>query len=399
MKQKAPFSELINEKRSFLGFNLVRLAVVLVSIGLLFAGTLVIKQKNQARFSRQKEMKRLVVKIKNLEKEISDRQGDLMKLLLTFKEKSGMDISYLHLMDLTDREKNLLKQRVRTEKGVTVKSLLQTILAKAGEINELQKRVGLIEDKLPQAVLVQKGQNHHDIALAFLQGKCGLTNKDAIAVVNQTSLYEQVVPGFRVWNFYQDGIFGTFVTKGEASVSPGWLQKRAREKSVALRETLTAERNKLSGNVANLQENNRGLNSKLSELNSHFDALSGRFSQLSSQYQSLDKRWNSLFFTLDLRKHLVEKGIIKRGFLRSPALNEFSPLNFPKAIDLRKSQQIRVTAADLKAKKIKRVVVYPKHFKKGVDYRVTIPPGGDMAVVTILKAEKLKNEHVVISVD
>jgi len=235
--------------------------------------------------------------------------------------------------------------------------------------------------------------------MSFLKREGGLTNKEAMAVVNQTPLYEQVVPGFRVWNFYQDGVFGTFVTQGEATVSPGWLQKRAREKRVALQKKLTTERNKLSGDVTELQENNRGLNDRLNKVNSSLDKLSGQFSQLSSQYQSLDKRWNSLFFTLGLRKHLVEKGIIKQGFLRSPALNEFSLLNFPKAMDLRKFQQIRMTAADLKAKKIKRVVVYPKHFKKGVDYRVTIPPGGDMAVVTILKAEKLKNEHVVISVD
>lgn len=399
MKQRAPFSELINERRSFLGFNLMRLTVVLVSIGLLLAGTLVINQRGPHKASRRQEIQKLVVKIRNLEKKISDQQGDLMKLLLTFKDKTGKEISYLQLMNLTDQEKEVLRKRIRSEEGVTVKSMLKTILAKQGEVRELQRMVAEIEAKLPQAVVVHQGQNHHDIALAFLENSCGMTRKEAIERINQTPLHENLVPGFKVWNFYNEGVFGTFVTQGDATISPGWVQKRAREKSLAAREKLSAERNELSGEVAELRQANRGLHTQISHLNVNFNLLSGQFSILSRRFQNLDRQWNSLFYTLGLRKHLVKKGIIKGGFLKRTALNEWLPSDSQQAIDLRSSQQIRMSAAGLKAKKIKRVVLYPRHFKQGIDYRVTIPEEGDKAVITILKTEKLKNEHVVISVD
>jgi hypothetical protein len=399
MKQKVPFGELINGRRSFLGFNLLRLTIMLVSVGLLLVGAVFINQPGPRKNFRQQEAQKLVVKIKTLEKQISDQQGDLMKLLLTFKDKTGRDISYLQLMNLTNQEKILLTRRVRSERGVTVKSLLQTILEKSAEIKSLKQTIALIEAKLPAAVVVQKGQNHHDIALTFLENQCGLTHDEAIKWINQTPLYENLVPGFKVWNFYNKGVYGTFVTQGQATVSPGWLQKRAREKSLAEREHLASERNILSGEVAELRQTNRGLNSRISDLSSHYKMLSGKFSTLTCRYQDLDRQWNSLFYTLDLRRHLVRKGIIKGGFLKRTVLKEFLPSHSQRAIDLRRSQQIRMSAAGLKAKKIKRVVLYPRHFKKGIDYRVTIPEEGDKAVVTILKADKLKNEHVVISVD
>ena len=65
---------------------------------------------------------------------------------------------------------------------------------------------------------------------------------------------------------------------------------------------------------------------------------------------------------------------------------------------MRKSKQIHVPATRFNARKIKDVVLYPRLFKKGTDYEVSMDNQGSEAVLTILNPEKLKNERVVISV-
>ena len=57
-----------------------------------------------------------------------------------------------------------------------------------------------------------------------------------------------------------------------------------------------------------------------------------------------------------------------------------------------------VQATQFQAKKIKKVNLYPRVFKKGVDYQISFKDEGSKAVLTILDTDKLKNEWVVISV-
>ena len=195
------------------------------------------------------------------------------------------------------------------------------------------------------------------------------------------------------------GEFGTFVTQGDSDISPGMLQRIEIQKSISQRKRMIADRNQLTKSVESLKHNNRGLNSQLIQLDKIHAQLTVKHSDLSAQYRDLDKKWNSLFYHLDLKKHLVKQGIIKRGFLRNPKLNQFSTDDFQNSIDLRSSKKIKVPAARFNARKIKHMVIYPRFFKKGVDYEVSVDDQGSEAVLKILKPEKMKNEHVVISVE
>jgi predicted nuclease with TOPRIM domain len=225
-----------------------------------------------------------------------------------------------------------------------------------------------------------------------------MDKEEATRLVEQSILFEYLMPGFKVWNFYDNGEFGTFVTQGEASISPGKLQRMLKQQLISQKDQILAERDKLSEDVILLKTNNRGLNDQLTRLDNEHTQLTGKYSLLDEQYKALEKQWNSLYFRLDLEKYLVKQGIIKQGFLKKSNLDRFTAIDFESSIDLRESKQIHVPATRFNASKIKNVVLYPRLFKKGVDYEVSMDNQGSGAVLTILNPEKLKNERVVISV-
>jgi hypothetical protein len=101
---------------------------------------------------------------------------------------------------------------------------------------------------------------------------------------------------------------------------------------------------------------------------------------------------------LDLQKNLEKKGILKSGFLKTTKLRDVSPEHFCQAIDLRSEDQVLISAADLGIKKIKDVILYPKFYKQGSNYRVKMTADNRFALLTIVDREKFRNERVVIAV-
>lgn len=407
MIQKPPFADLIDERPPFFGLTFKKAGIIILCLALLSAGVIVFKDillperhhETDLQSPSPTHIQKMVARIQNLEKEIADKQNDVLKLVLKYKEKTGRELSYFNLLNLKESEKQLLEDRIRQEKRVSLKSLLETILEGTQRIGDLKKRMSAVEKKLPVPSVVTEGETHYRIALDYLLKKHGLDRDDAVRLVESSMLCENILPGFKVWNCYSQGEFGTFVTKGEAVLSPGRLQKMEKQKSIEREERMVAERDRLTEDIGRLKNDNSGLNLELIRLNEEHSRLSGQYSHLETLYRELEKQWNSLFYRLDLKRHLVEQGIIKDKFLSKANLNTFTADDFKESIDLRTSRQIKVTARRFNADKIKDVVLYPRFFKKDVDYQVSMDEEYSTAVLTIMNPDKLKNERVVISVE
>jgi len=405
MNQKPLFADLMSERQPFLGLTFWRTIVIIGCLAILTTGVMVFNpfglwdgQKKNLKSSQKTQIQKMVVKIQNLEEEIAKKQTEVFTLLSKYKKQTGKELSTLNLLNLTDEEKKLLENRIRQEKRISIKSLLETILEKTRQISGLQKSMAAVEEKMPEPIMVTQGENHYQIALNFLVKEQGMDKEEATRIVEQSLLFEHLMPGFNVWNFYDNGEFGTFVTQGDASISPGKLQRMLKQQLISQKDQILAERDKLTEDVTLLKTNNKGLNDQLTRLNQEKAQLTGKYSFLDEQYKALEKQWNSLFYRLDPEEYLVERGIIKRGFLKKANLDRFTSIDFESSIDLRESKQIHVPATRFNASKIKNVVLYPRLFKKGVDYEVSVDNQGSGAVLTILNPEKLKNERVVISV-
>ncbi len=120
------------------------------------------------------QMQEMTQEVQGMETEIKQKEGEVLKKMDEYKEKSGGQSIEVNALNLSKDEKQILEKRIADEKDVSVKSLLQEILDKNKEIQELKDKVAEIEKKLPVPHIVKSGENHSKIALDFLVKEKGL---------------------------------------------------------------------------------------------------------------------------------------------------------------------------------------------------------------------------------
>jgi sugar-specific transcriptional regulator TrmB len=218
-------------------------------------------------------------------------------------------------------------------------------------------------------------------------------------LIERSALFDLLMPGFKVWNFYAGDTYGTFVTQGTAPVSPNTVNRKAKKKLIDEKDQAISERDSLALEINDLEDKKNQLISQLEMLNNEKDKMIEKINEMSQINQEMKTDLNSIAYLVDLKENLIKKGIIKGGFLKSKNLNEFKAEDFTQSIDLRAETKINIDAQSLNVKKIRNISLYPKFYKQNVDYSVSFQNENQLAVLTILNPAKLRNEKVVISVN
>jgi hypothetical protein len=338
-----------------------------------------------------RQMQEMTQEVQQLESDVKEKKDEIFSMVDEYKEKTGEASLGINALDLGEKEKKILEQRISEEKDVSVKSLLEEILEKNNEIRELNAKIAEIEALLPKPHIVARGENHYKVAMDFLMNEKGVEKKKALKLVERTALFDELVPGFKVWNFYTGDAYGSSVTQGTASISPNTLIRRAKKKLVDARDEAISQRDKLTEDIKILED-------KRGQLINHVDSLAKEKESLIGQVSELNVEVNSLFYLLDSQSNLKKKGVLKGGFLKSTKLRDVSPEYFATSIDMRTQTQIVFSAKDLGLRKIKKVILYPKFYNEGTDYKIEMSGDNQTAIVTILDTLKFKNERIVISV-
>ncbi len=337
------------------------------------------------------QMQEMTQQVQEMESDVKEKQDEMFSLAEDVKQKTGEPSLGVNVLDLSEDEKKVLEKRIGEEKDVSVKSLLQEILDKNNEIEELKTKIAEIEALLPKPHVVVKGENHYRVAMDFLVNEKGLDKDKAIELVERTALFDELVPGFKVWNFYTGDEYGTSVTQGTAPISPNTLIRRAKKELVDARDQAISQRDQLTEDIKVLEE-------KREQLITQMDSLTKEKENLIGQVGELNEQVNSVFYLVDTQGNLKKKGVLKGGFLRSTKLRDVSPELFTSTIDLRTQAQITVSAAELGMKKIKGIDLYPNFYKQGTDYKIEMSGDKQNAIITFLDQEKFKNVRLVISV-
>jgi predicted nuclease with TOPRIM domain len=202
-----------------------------------------------------------------------------------------------------------------------------------------------------------------------------------------------------VWNFFSGDEYGTFVTQGDALVSPNEVNRRAKKKLIDAKDQAIAEKNQLAAEITLLEEKKKEIIDQLELLNQEKQALLTRMNELSMENTEMQDQINSLFFLVGTRKELKESHVLKGGFLRSTKLDNVDPTLFKESIDLRMTQQIILFANALDLPHISKVVVFPNFYIENVDYKVTFEEDRQKVTIDILKPDKMKAERVVIAIN
>lgn len=337
-----------------------------------------------------RQMQEMTQEVQQLESDVKEKKDEIFSLVDEYKEKTGEASLGVNALELGENEKKILEERITQEKDVSVKSLLQEILEKNNEIQELNAKIAEIEALLPKPYIVVKGDNHYKVAMDFLVNEKGVEKERAMELVERTALFDELVPGFKVWNFYTGDDYGSSVTQGTASISPNTLIRQAKKKLVDARDEAISQRDQLAENIGTLEE-------KRDQLITQVDSLSTEKENLIGQVSELNVEVNSLYYLLDSQNNLKKKGVLKGGFLKSTKLRDVTPGLFSKSVDMRTQTQIVFSAADLGLRKIKKITLFPKFYNEGKDYKIEISGDNLTAIVTILDTAKFKNERIVIS--
>jgi hypothetical protein len=247
--------------------------------------------------------------------------------------------------------------------------------------------------------MVEKGENHYQIAMNFLLNEKGVDKARAMELVERTALFEPIVPGFKVWNFYAEDEYGTFITQGSAPISPNQIQRKVKKELVDAKDKAIAEKDQLQSDINEMETRRTELISQLDLLNQEKQNMLGKMSNLNDQNQEMQTALNSVYFAMDLRKNLTQKGIIKGGFLRATKLQKVDLAMFDRSLDLRGEPKIMVAAADFQLSKIKDVTIYPGYFKLDTDYKVEFDEASQSVTITILDIKKFMSEKIAIAIE
>ena len=336
--------------------------------------------------------------ISKLEKEMDTRQQEMNTLLADYVRNGGQDVGTLVGKGLTPEQTKILENRLKNEQGVGYNDLLADILNKQKAIEDMQVKVQDLERALPAPVDVARGERHYDIAMSYLTKQVGIDANAAKVLIRQVNMMDELVPGFKVWNFYKDGVYGTFVTQGNASVSPYGVIQHARqtlinEKNTAIteRDGLARDKAALNQEVTDLTARRDQLTQDVNMLQAEREALNQKVSSLQGTADDLQSQMNSVFYRIGYRKSMVSEGYVQSHWYGKPMLAKFAEADYPQRLDLRASDAITFTAADAGVPQIRRVRLAPgSTFKEGTDYAVTITGNGEQAQVMLLNKDKFR---------
>lgn len=349
--------------------------------------------------SEDKEIKNLEQKAAELDKLNQQQQQAVGAQEEKLKQVGATDIKpNAETMQLTDEQKKALEERIKTEKNSSYQALLQEVLTKDKEIKDLNDKVAKLRAVLPKPDMAGPNDSHYGMAVRFLRKK-GVPIEEARSLVSRVNLMDKMAPGFEVYHFYANGVYGTWVSQGRAKISPNDLQRQEKEKIENERDTAVAQGEKLQEEVSDLATRKKQLESDIAGLADEKTKLQTSVAELTTTSEKQKALLNSLHYVVGDRKKLVEQGVIVVPVIsKDRAGKNWRDDVFDKSLDLRSADTINITAADLGMKRIGKVSVVPGSIVKDEHYKLTISDDKASAVIKLLIKDRFRNEKVVFAV-
>jgi len=369
-------------------------------LGALAVALLVISPAcNKKSAEEPKEMKDVAEKVGELDKLSQKANVAGAEQSRKLKEAGVQDVRpNTETMQLTEDQKKALEERIKSEKDSSYKALLQDVIDRDKEIQTLNEKIAKLRSILPKPDMAREGENHYAMAIRFLRKK-GVSETEAKRLVSRVSIMEKLAPGFEIYHFYSNGVYGTWVTQGKAGITPNDLVREEREKVEGERDVAVAQNVKLQEDVNDLLGQKAQLSSDVEGLRTEKTKLIEEMNTLTATNESQKAELNSLHYVVGARKKLEEEGvIIVPVFAKDRAGAKWADSVFTKSLDLRNADSLTITAADAGVKQVSKVSVVPGSLVKDQHYTLTVSPDKSSATVKILAKERFKNEKVVFAV-
>jgi hypothetical protein len=300
-------------------------------------------------------------------------------------------------LQLTDAQRASLENRIKAEKNSSYQALLQEGLDKDQEIKTLNTRIAQLRAVLPKPVIAQADDSHYGLAMRFLRRK-GVPEEKAKLLIAKVLIMDKLAPGFEVYNYYANGVYGTWVAQGKAEMSPTQLQSDQRAALETERDTANQKSVQLQADLDDLNAQKERLTADIDQLRTEKTRMTDDLAKLAATNEAQTASLNSVHYRVGTRKDLVEQGIIVVPvFSKDRAGSHWEDGVFTQSADLRSEDSITLTAAEAGLQKIGKVNVIPGSLEKHKKYTLAISQDRTTATVKFLNKERFRNEKVVFA--
>ncbi len=180
------------------------------------------------------EFTRLAGTIKEKNQEIGKMDLEIRDAVHKFNMNRKADEQIVlpdSLMGMNKDQLKLVQTMVDKEQDLTYRGLLTQIVDKNKQIEKVSSDLEDLKAKLPKPVVVKAGDTHYRIAANFLKEK-NVPQEKIIQLLEETLLADELMDGFNVWLYYNDDVFGTFVTQGSVKISPNRFKRIIRKQQL-----------------------------------------------------------------------------------------------------------------------------------------------------------------------
>ncbi len=126
---------------------------------------------------------------------------------------------------LTEESLNRLREHTDCETDASCSGLLERIFELQEHIDQHRSIVDELTASLPPPHMVCKGETHYALSMKYLMTEHKLPRQLADSIVSAAALSSDIMEGFKIWFMYDDGMFCTLVTQGQAHISPAVFAK------------------------------------------------------------------------------------------------------------------------------------------------------------------------------
>jgi hypothetical protein len=377
--------------------RLTRLQRVL--FGLLTVFTLTMAPACKRASGEEKEIKELSQKAAELDKLSQQANTTGATQVQKLQEAKAGDIKpNSETLQLTEEQKKALEERIKAEKNSSYQALLQEVLDKDKELKELNEKIARLRAALPKPDVAKPNDSHYGMAMRFLRKK-GVSEDEAKRLISRVLIMDKLAPGFEVYHFYANGVYGSWVSQGKARITPTELQAEEKAKIEGERDTAVAVGDKLREEVNDLNSQKKQIEEEIAGLRTEKTKLIDEMNALSATNEKQKSKLNSLHYLVGERKGLEKKGvIIVPVFAKDRSGPKWTDDLFDHDLDLRSTDEVKITAAEAGVKAISKVNVVPGSLVKDEHYKLTISEDKQSAVIKILAKDRFRNEKVVFAV-
>lgn len=344
----------------------------------------------------------LVMKIDKLNTQIASREERIRNLVRRYNEDrptATIDTTGLGRFGLTPEQAELMARRIAQEKDLSYRGILQEVIDLDQEMTQLSQEMQEVRSRLRPPYVVQRGETHFQVAMNFLTEEVGLSEEEALRHIEREALFPELLPGFEIWNYWGEGVFGTFVTQGSAKISPNELMRISKRKIDQERRTLTEARDRAQEQVSDLETRRLELEDQLSKLEGERAQALAQIAQMAEQNAELASQLNSVIYQVARFSTFEKEGVLRKPALGKWRTSDLDKLTDTKSIDLRQTREISFSSMDAGLSKISKVILFPRYFLEDDDYRIEIAQDRTSGTLTLLRPERFQLVKLAVALD